>query len=563
MKVITKCCLTAAATAFSLFSQAQENGILDGVEIHGNVEVYAQTYRKDSLIGAPDVPEKSGMNSFANFIATKGAFSAGVRIEAYMPPVQGFSPNFGIQPIGVPYRYAQYSKEKLDITVGNFYEQFGNGMILRSYEERALGLDNAFDGVRLKYNPVDGIYLKALIGNQRFYWQKSTGYVRGLDAEWSINEFFESMVDNKLRLTFGGSFVSKYEQAGITPLDIPENVASFAGRTQINYGGFALLGEYVHKFNDPNADNHYIYRDGKGILLSATYSQKGFGINLTAKSIDNMHFRSNRDAQLNDLFINYLPALTRQHTYNLATTLYPYATQPAGEIGLQGDIIYKIKKGSKLGGKYGTTIQINVAVINSLDTQQISSPNELDQEVYLDHDPTREGYRANLWEFGDKVYYRDYNIEIDRKFHKKFKLKTTYVYLVANTDVTLGTALGKNVHAHIGVLDGLYKIDRKNSVRTEIQHMWTEQDQGNWIFAMVEYSRSPHWFITVLNQYNYGNPVQELKLHYPTAQIAYINKANRISLAYGRQRAGIFCVGGVCRPVPAANGFTITVTSSF
>lgn len=563
MTRITKPYLLLLFSLFIFSVSYGQDGLLDGLEIHGNFEVYAQTYNEDSLIGAPNVPQKSGVNSFANFIATKGAFSAGARIESYMPPVQGFSANYGIQPVGVPYRYARFEKDKLDITVGNFYEQFGSGMILRSYEERALGLDNALDGLRVKYSPIPGLYLKGLVGNQRFYWQKSTGYIRGFDGEISFNELIEKFNTSQLRLSIGGSFVSKYEKKGITNLEIPENVASWAGRTQINYGGFSVLAEYVYKINDPNADNHYIYKPGQGILISTTYSRKGFGVNLTAKSIDNMHFRSNRDAQLNDLFISYLPALSRQHTYNLATTLYPYATQPAGEIGIQGDIIYKIKKGSKLGGKYGTTIQGNFAIINSLDTQQISTSSELDAQIYLAHDIKRQGYKADLWTFGDKVYYRDYNIEIDRKFSKTFKLKTTYIYMVVNTDVTQGTALGKNVYSHIGVLDGLFKLASKHSIRTELQHMWTEQDKGNWAFAMLEYGYSPHWFVTVLNQYNYGNPNKILRLNYPTAQIAYVNKANRISLAYGRQRAGIFCVGGVCRPVPAANGFTISITSSF
>ncbi len=559
----TKPSLFLLAT-FLLFSSLYgQDGPLEGIEIHGNFEVYAQTYNEDSLIGAPNVPQKSGVNSFANFIATKGAFSAGARIESYMPPVQGFSANYGIQPVGVPYRYARFEKDKLDITVGNFYEQFGSGMILRSYEERALGLDNALDGLRVKYSPIPGIYIKGLVGNQRFYWQKSTGYIRAFDGEVSFNELIEKFNTSQLRISIGGSFVSKYEKKGITNLEIPENVGSWAGRTQLNYGGFSVLAEYVYKINDPNADNHYIYKPGQGILISTTYSRKGFGVNLTAKSIDNMHFRSNRDAQLNDLFISYLPALSRQHTYNLATTLYPYATQPAGEIGIQGDIIYKIKKGSKLGGKYGTTIQGNFAMINSLDTHQISNSTALDAEVYLPNDPNRTGYTANLWTFGKKVYYRDYNIEIDRKFSKSFKLKTTYIYMVSNTDVTLGTALGENVYSHIGVLDGLFKLASKHSLRTELQHMWTEQDKGNWAFVMLEYGYSPHWFVTVLNQYNYGNPNKILRLNYPTAQVAYVNKANRISLAYGRQRAGIFCVGGVCRPVPAANGFTISITSSF
>jgi hypothetical protein len=290
-----------------LFDFAQD-GLLEGLQIHGNFETYAQAYRDDSLIGASAGPSKSGVNSFANFIATKGKFTAGTRIEAYMPPVQGFNVAYGLQPIGVPYRFAQYSNENLDITAGNFYEQFGSGMILRSYEERSLGLDNAFDGIRVKYQVVKGLYFKGLIANQRFYWQKSTGYVRAFDAEWSMNEFIQSLESSKLRLNVGGSFVSKFETGPSTNLDVPQNVASWAARSQLNYEGFSVLGEYVFKFNDPNNDNNYIYRAGQGILVSATYSRKGFGVNLTAKSIDNMHFRSNRDAQLNDLFINGLLA---------------------------------------------------------------------------------------------------------------------------------------------------------------------------------------------------------------------------------------------------------------
>ena len=34
-------------------------------------------------------------------------------------------------------------------------------------------------------------------------------------------------------------------------------------------------------------------------------------------------------------------------------------------------------------------------------------------------------------------------------------------------------------------------------------------------------------------------------------------------LGYGKRREGIFCVGGVCRAVPASNGFEVTFTSSF
>jgi hypothetical protein len=553
----------------NLEAGAQEGGgILDGAQIHGNFDLYAQQYNRDSIIGAPIVPEKSGINAFTNLIVTKGKFSAGTRLESYMPPVQGFDPRFGEQAIGIPFRYASYDDANFSITVGSFYDQFGNGLILRTYEERALGLDNAFDGLRVRATPFKGVHLKGLIGNQRYYWQKSDGIVRAFDAEIQVNEMFSKLESSELRVALGGSFVSKFQRAGNASLELPENVAGGAGRLQVNYKNFGFIGEYAFKANDPTLNNHYIYRNGEGIFLSATYSRKGFGVNISAKSIDNMEFRSDREAGFNDLFINYLPALTRQHTYNLSATLYPYATQPNGEIGIQGDLIYMIPKGSAIGGKYGTSIQINVSLINSMGRDYLAHPNAdtaialLQQQVYLDKDEQRQGYETNLLSWGDEIYYRDYNIEIDRKFTKNFKLKASYVYQNYNIEL-IQNKVSPNVEAHIAIVEGLNKLSKKHSIRWEAQTMLTEQDQGDWVFGLVEFGYSPHWMITVLNQYNYGNKVKELRVNYPTAQLTYVWDAHRFSVGYGRQRAGIFCVGGVCRNVPAANGLTVAITSSF
>ena len=66
-----------------------------------------------------------------------------------------------------------------------------------------------------------------------------------------------------------------------------------------------------------------------------------------------------------------------------------------------------------------------------------------------------------------------------------------------------------------------------------------------------------------MDQYNYGNPSDELQLHYAYGSFGYIKDATRISIGYGRQREGLFCVGGVCRYVPASNGLTLSFTHSF
>jgi hypothetical protein len=67
----------------------------------------------------------------------------------------------------------------------------------------------------------------------------------------------------------------------------------------------------------------------------------------------------------------------------------------------------------------------------------------------------------------------------------------------------------------------------------------------------------------LIDQYNYGNPDSKLQLHYYTGGIGFIKDSNRISITYGKQRAGVFCVGGVCRNVPASNGVAISITSTF
>ena len=455
---------------------------------------------------------------------------------------------------GIPYRFFSYKMDDLEITVGNFYEQFGNGQILRAYEERGLGVDNVFDGVRVKFTPYKGIQFKGLIAKQRWYFDQSPGIVRGFDADFQVNEFIEPLSTAKTKISLGGSAVSKYQTDENTRFTLPENVLALSGRGKLSYEGFSLAGEYTHKFNDPSLDNGFIYKDGQTLFLSGSYSTKGLGINVSAKHTDNMFFRSDRDnnSVFNDVMINYLPALTRQHTYNLAATLYPYATQPRGEVAFQADLIYKIKKKTALGGKYGTTIAVNYSVVHNIDT------------TWLNDDlGARQGYETNFFGFGDRKYFSDFNIEISRKFNKKFKAKLTYINFIYDMEIVQGLGGKPVVYADIVVADLLYKFNRKTALRVELQSLTTQQDQGNWATIVAEFTRSPHWVIGLINQYNYGNSDKDLRLQYPFATVTYVKNANRLTLAYGRQRAGIFCVGGVCRVVPASNGMAVGITSSF
>jgi hypothetical protein len=528
----------------NLKNEAFSQGLNAG-EIHGNFQLDAQYYNPDSAIGALPVPEKFLMNSFTNLIYTNGDFSAGVRFESYLNTMLGFDPRY--EGTGFPYRYASFNRDNFSITVGNYYEQFGSGLIFRSYEERGLGFDNAMEGVRVKYTLLKGIHLKGIIGKQRLYFKQGQGIVRGFDGEMALNELIPSFVEKKTKVYIGGSFVSKYQVDQDPIYVLPENVGAWAGRLKINHGGWAFYSEYGNKINDPSSVNNFIYKKGGGLFVNTSYSQKGLGINLSGKVIDNMNFRSDRTAQNNDLLINYLPALTRQHTYNLAATIYPYATQPNGEMAYQGDITYTLKKDSKLGGKYGTTILVNYAAANGLDTTTLASGL---------------GYKANYTKLG-KVYYKDFNVEIQKKVSKPLKFTFFYANFVYDKDVAQGKVNEGKVYANIEVLEFTYKFNDKHALRMEFQGLQTKQDHGDWATIVAEYTISPKWFFSTVNQYNYGNHIKAERLFYPIGQIGFIKNSTRITLGYGRQRAGIFCIGGICRVVPASNGATISISSSF
>ncbi|MCG9911002.1 MAG: DUF6029 family protein [Flavobacteriales bacterium] len=533
--------------------------------ITGNAGIDMQYYTRDPAIGAPEVSDRLRMNSFLYLQYKKGGFTAGARYEMYLPkPLLGIDESFTGQ--GVAFRFASYKYKTLEVTAGSFYEQFGNGLAFRSYEARSLGFDNFIDGFRVKYD-VKGVYMKGIFGRVRDFWSWSPGTVRGFDAEVNFAEIFPKMADKNINFAVGGNFVSKYQPGtekviGPEVLVLPQNVSTASGRANLTIGKFNLNGEFAYKFNDPSSANFYIYRPGTAALLTASFFTDKFGISVGAKRVDNFDFRSDREVSINRQLINWIPMLNKQHTYNLAASIYPYAVQPMGEQGLQADIQFAIPRGSKLGGKYGIDININASIVFGLDTvarKQVTYVDGPDSLTLGD----RYGYRTTA-RLG-KEYYRDFNIEISKKFNKKWKMNLMYMNLYADLNVLTISQLSTDpfVHAHIGVVDVAWRINNKHALRMELQGLFTKQDQGDWAMGLIEYTISPNYFISVMNQYNFGHPDKAKRQNYPLVSAGYNMGNHRFTLTYGRQRAGVLCIGGICRAVPAANGVTFSYVGSF
>lgn len=517
--------------------------------IHGDFQSESQYYVNDKKLPNQQLPEQFGTNNYLNLFYDRGNFSAGLRFESYQPPLLGFDRR--LKGTGIQNRFINYRWNDLNITAGHFYEQFGNGLVFRSYWEFGLGFDNAIDGIRLRYSK-NGVQLKAFAGRQRLYTGYSDGILRGADAEFNLNELLKGLAESSHKVTLGGSIVSKYQRDDDPTLRLPENVAAFAGRANYYYQSFNAAFEYAYKVNDPSFANNKIYKPGHAFLLTAGYSAQGFGISAGVKRIDNMDFRTDRNQSFNDALINYLPPLTPQFTYRLAT-LYPYATQPTGEVGGQIDVFFNAAEGSWLGGEYGTNFQLNYSRINNIEKVRIpDSINLL-------------GYESQFFKIGKDVFYQNLSLEVTKKISPKVKGTISSIYIQADNDVIrVSTLPGVGmIYAWVNVLDVTYKFRPRRTIRAELQHLASRQDNGSWAMALLEYQMGTNWFFALYNEYNYKNPSPNRKLNYPGGSLGYTKGTVRVSLTAGRQRAGVFCVGGVCRLVPASSGVSLSIASSF
>jgi hypothetical protein len=542
---------TSLVTSFILItSNIFSQDFIENATVQGNIYTEANYYFSDSLIDAERTPEYIGTNIYGNVFYRYKGFNAGIRYEAYQPPLLGHDPKYEGQ--GIAHRFINYSDSLYEITVGNFYEQFGSGIILRAYEDKNLGIDNAFDGFRLLLRPINGLTIKGMIGKQRFYWENGPGTVRGADIDWSVLQLFKP--ESLSTITIGVSGVSRFQSDRDPLYNFPENVAAFSARSSLYAAGFFLSGEYAWKINDPSAINNLIYKNGQALILNGSYSKKGFGILASAKYIDNMDFRSSRSAISNDLTLSYLPANTRQHTYSLPG-MYPYATQPTGEAGAMVQVNYLIPKNSKLGGKYGTHLLLSGSIANSIYKEKINDTINIGTKGTL-------GYKSRFGKIGDQKYYHDISFELNRRITKDVKMVAGFANQFYNVEVIEGHSGEDAVHAWIVYADISYKFQNNRSIRFEGQHLSTQQDKGNWAMALAEFTIAPKWSFSLTDQYNYGNPDQKRRKHYFSTNMGYNLGAHRLSLSYGKQREGVICVGGICRNVPASYsvGFTFSTT---
>lgn len=580
--------LLAAAVFTALPAAAQEED--GGVSLKGSIQSDVLIPQEDQKIGTGTYKDWGLTNTYVDLQLLNKYVSAGARFEYLDHPLPGFEKDF--QGWGVPHIYVTGRLKHAELTLGDYYEQFGSGFILRTYEERSLGIDNSLRGARLTLKPVKGVTLKALAGQQRVYWHNRSWdkdftylngtdpWIYGADLELNVDQWFKRMDENGSRLTLGVSAVTKHERSedivnlrptgakdefgtdilGAYKLNLPTDVGAIDVRAQFQKGNYSLMAEYALKSQDPSFDNGYIYRRGNALMLSGSYSKRGMSLLLQAKRSEDMAFRSERSRTGTAAFINHLPAFSQQQTYALAA-LYPYATQNSlGEWAFQGEFSYTFKRKTALGGKYGTTVKLNASHIRGIDRQPLMAAGQPVENLQ-----GTKGYTTKFFRMGHDTYYQDINVQLDKKVTKDFKLNLMYMHQRYNKTIVEGH--GGTINSHIAIAEGKYTINKKLTLRGEAQYLHTKQDQGDWWYGLLELSVLPHFMFTVSDMYNAKVPNTDetatSKQHFYMVSGCYTHGAHRLQLSYGKTRAGYNCTGGVCRYVPASKGLQVSYNFNF
>jgi len=499
--------------------------------ISGSFETNSIYYFKDSLINAKEPKDKIGSNSYFKLDFRRGNLSAGIQYEAYLPPLLGYSPFY--EGNGIVHRYATYTNDLLSVTAGNFYEQFGSGIVFRTFEERSLGINTALDGVSVKICPLEALQIKMIWGKQVKYFDIAQSNIRGTDAELSISKLLFN--ESELSLSIGGSWVNKYEKYTGPSNNVPLMVSAYAGRLQLDFKAYNLYVEYANKSKDPSFTNLYSLKRGSGLLVNQGLSINNLGTLFSFRRLENMDFRSERDEAGSGLVLNYLPALTMQHRYALAS-FHPYSTRSKGEIGGQIDVFYKFGKGTFIGGASGLKAAINFSNYYTLDYKN---------------------GKTSIVNVGDTLLFKDFSFELDKKLSNR--IKSTFSFISQQYNKGALTGGDEMVVQHIVAMDVNFKTWQRASAKIELSELFGKKHEDDWSYIAIEMSTTPHWTFYISDMIQH----RAEKVHFYKGGISYNNNTTKVSLSFGRSREGLQCVSGMCRLMPAYTGINLSLITSF
>jgi hypothetical protein len=445
----------------------------------------------------------------------KNIFSAGLRFEAFQPNDPDPSVSRGkVKYADIAYKYFNIDlgdvEEGLIITAGNYYKLFGRGMILKSYEDRNIRIDNNLFGVKVEANFM-GFSLAALSGSAANSNNDRKDILHAADLQYNGFDFIK----------LGTSFASNQpytENAARTTL-----ISFRIQPTYWNFDGYAEYGLKSNKDIQKNVFNNSESKIGEAFYSSLNFYYDVFSLVGEYKYYDNFAFTSEDGT----IFYNTAPSLRKEYTYQLLNR-HPSPLDQSNEKGFALEANYNISDETSVIVNYGLT-------------QTLS----------------RDSYhqRVNNLSLPISTQLKEFYTQLTHSWNDWI---TTTAALGYNEELSTNT---KNITP---VLENKFYFDDVNTIKVVLEHQQTEnlttdEKYYNDVLAL-EYLRSPGFNVSIVTEMQTKEPTagKIIRKLWSFIQFGYkLSNHSDLSLLFGSRQAGNICIGGVCRFEPAFQGIEL------
>jgi len=234
-------------------------------------------------------------------------FQSGLRYEINHPPDPFIFPmDTLLKEYELTFAYAEFTYKNLTARIGNYYSMFGRGLILRTYEDRNLRVDNNILGAKINLEG-SAYKIQTIAGKMRDKYNRHRDWIYGIDGEFNPTPGFQ----------IGSSYISQLD----------------ANKTLNDIGSirFSTTKDWYDFYAEVAKSN---WSKNVSFYLASNVAYSNFVLTLEYKDYNQLSFKN-----LYRTEYNAAPSLTKEHSYTLLNR-FPHALNMNDEKGYQLELTY-------------------------------------------------------------------------------------------------------------------------------------------------------------------------------------------------------------------------------
>jgi hypothetical protein len=440
------------------------------------------------------------------------ALRAAVRFELFQSP--GAESDYR----AFTQRALRFDNGAITLAAGNFYEIFGRGLLLRTYEIPGTILEDV--GLRTRYGfyrDLDGLLLKYQTRLFEIKALRGRPLLNTLPPTFSYSDRHPNLLNG---LEANVRFLENWSAGSGYLHNNQEGAVSRYGTVFISgnsSSSLQLYSEFAQQLGDGNELFDFSDQSAHAFYASANYAAGALGLSFEVKDYNNFV-----------LFFNDPPPLVREHSYpvlNRAT----HILQPRNETGGQAEAFWRMGPRHKL-------------IANATRAENNFGEKTVFQEYFGEFEYVLDD-QTSIKAFAD--HSQDpFNLEEDRN--------AAGLYVQKDWPQNWGTILDVEFQKFTRTLSPAQRVKNYYAALT------LTRVPGLSAALIWEKTTDP-----LLTDDPRTETAETGARHWLAGTLSYQFRRHLLSLFYGKRRGGPACTSGICYEVLDFEGFEMRVTSNF